>query len=274
MTNKYKIIDIHAHIFPDKVASKAVKAIGNYYGVSMEGSGTVDGLLENGSAIGVSKYVVHSSATDVHQVSAINDYVSEVQNSYSQLIGFGTLHPGLPEPLKEVERIISLGLHGIKLHPEFQHFVIDAEEMMPVYKAIEGRLPLLIHMGDENTDSSSPVRLARVLDMFPDLVVIAAHFGGYRAWDEALKYLVGRDVYMDTSSSLYFLEPSRATYMIREHGINKMLFGSDYPMWNHKEEFERFLRLDLNEEERACILYENAYKLLSHRNDFTPAQIF
>lgn len=274
MTDNYKIIDIHAHIFPDKVAAKAVSAISNYYGVPMAGAGTVDDLLEKGSAIGVDEYVVHSCATDVHQVAAINDYVSEVQKSSDRFIGFGTLHPGLSEPQKEVERIISLGLRGIKLHPEFQRFVLDADEMMPVYKAIEGRLPLLIHMGDENTDSSSPKRLARILDMFPDIVVIAAHFGGYRAWSEALEYLVGRNLYMDTSSSLYFLEPSQAVYMIRKHGVNKFLFGSDYPMWNHEEELERFLKLDINEKERACILYENANKLLSFRNDLTPADVF
>ena len=56
---EYKIIDIHAHIFPEKIASKAVRAIGDYYGVPMEGEGTVEDLLKKGSAIGVSKYVVH-----------------------------------------------------------------------------------------------------------------------------------------------------------------------------------------------------------------------
>jgi len=271
---EYKIIDIHAHIFPEKIASKAVRAIGDYYGVPMEGEGTVEDLLKKGSAIGVSKYVVHSSATDVHQVAAINDYILQVQKSSDLFIGFGTLHPDLSDPLKEVERIISLGLHGIKLHPEFQHFVIDSEEMMPVYEAIEGRLPLLIHMGDENTDSSSPKRLARVLDKFPGMVVIAAHFGGYRAWDEAFRYLVGRDIFMDTSSSLRFLEPSEALNIIRKHGVSKILFGSDYPMWTHKDEFERFLKLDLNENERALILHGNAEKLLSLRHGVKTSDVF
>ena len=212
-TNKYKIIDMHAHIFPDKIAEKAVESIGRYYHSPMTGTGTVDGLLKGGNKIGVSKYVVHSSATNVEQVKAINDYVSGVQSAHSEFIGFGTLHPGLEDIDQEVERIISLGLKGIKLHPEFQEFIIDSDEMLPVYKAIEGKLPVLIHMGDEKKDSSSPVRLARVLDMFPELVVIAAHFGGYR-------------------------------------------------MWDHEEELERFLKLDLTEEERRAILYENAQRFL------------
>lgn len=262
-TNNYKVIDIHAHIFPDKVAERAVDSIGKYYGISMKGPGTVDGLLESGSKIGVSKYVVHSSATHVEQVCTINDYVFNVQSSHSELIGFGTLHPDLEDVDHEVDRIISLGLHGVKLHPEFQEFNIDEDAMLPVYKALEGKLPVLIHMGDEDKTSSSPVRLAKILDMFPGLVVIAAHFGGYTMWEESSEYLIGRNLYMDTSSALAFLAPWRAVDMIRKHGVQKMLFGSDYPMWDHEEELERFLRLDLTEKERIAILHGNAKRLLN-----------
>jgi predicted TIM-barrel fold metal-dependent hydrolase len=255
---KYQIIDMHAHIFPDKVASRAVESIGSYYNIPMSGPGTVGGLLESGRRIGVSKYVVHSSATNVDQVVTINDYVSGVVSANSEMIGFGTLHPGLADADAEVTRLIGLGLKGIKLHPEFQRFVIDDEDMLPIYRAIKGRLPVLIHMGDENRDSSSPVRLARILDMFPDLVVIAAHFGGYRMWDESMQYLVGRNLYMDTSSALAFLSPEKAVRMIRQHGVPKMFFGSDYPMWDHEEELGRFLGLDLTEDERKAILFGNA----------------
>jgi predicted TIM-barrel fold metal-dependent hydrolase len=259
----YDIIDIHAHIFPDKIAEKAVYSIGKYYGVPMRCSGTVDGLLESGRNIGVEKYIVHSSATNVEQVKTINDYVSGVTREHPELIGFATLHPDMADVPAEVDRIVKLGLKGLKLHPEFQHFSIDDDNMMPIYEAVEGRLPVLIHMGDQNVDSSSPARLARVLDRFPGLTVIAAHFGGYSMWDLSYEYLIGRNVYMDTSSSLYFITPEKAVDMIRKHGAEKILFGSDYPMWDHKEELDRFLALDLTEEERRAILSGNARRLLS-----------
>lgn len=263
ITEKYPIIDMHTHIFPDKVAAKAVAATGKYYGVQMYRSGTVEDLLESGRRISVSKYIVHSSATIARQVRAINDYVSSVQVSNPELIGFATLHPGLEDVQGEVSRIISMGLKGVKLHPDFQNFAIDDEDMMPIYEALEGRLPVLIHMGDVNSDASSPVRLARILDKFPRLVVIAAHFGGYQMWDLSCEHLIGKRLYMDTSSSLAFISPTKATDMIRRHGVDKMLFGSDYPMWDHKEELERFLRLELTEEERRAILFSNAKRLLS-----------
>jgi hypothetical protein len=262
LNNKYEIFDMHTHIFPEKIAAKAVHSIGSYYGITMYGAGTVDGLIESGKKIGVSKYIVHSSATTVDQVKRINDYVSEVISGHDEFIGFGTLHSGLDDIDAEVDRIIALGLKGIKLHPEFQNFVIDSEVMLPVYKAIEGRLPLLIHMGDENKDSSSPRRLSRILDMFPRLTVIAAHLGGYQMWDESIECLVGRNVYMDTSSSLYFMTPEKAVKIIRAHGVEKVFFGTDYPMWDHEEELERFLKLDLTESERKAILSGNAKRFL------------
>ena len=268
--NKYEIIDMHAHIFPDKIARKAVKATGNYYGITMSGPGTVGGLLERGGKIGVCKYVVHSSATSAGQVKSINDYIADVQSSHSEFAGFGTLHPGLEDIEPEVKRIIALGLHGIKLHPDFQGFNIDDSSMLPIYKALEGRLPVLFHMGDENSDASSPARLAKVLDMFPGLIVIAAHFGGYKTWDEASEYLIGRSIYMDTSSTLAFISPERAVEMIRRHGVHKMLFGTDYPMWDHEKELQRFLRLDLTEDERYLILHANAEKLLSAKPPRLP----
>ncbi|HOQ06873.1 MAG TPA: amidohydrolase family protein [Clostridiales bacterium] len=260
-----EIIDIHAHIFPGRIAEKAVSSIGKYYGIKMSHKGTVEDLLESGSRINVSKYVVHSSATVVEQVRAINDYIAEVQSAHPEFVGFATLHPGLGNVAAEVDRIIGLGLRGIKLHPEFQRFSIDDDDMMPIYEAVEGRLPVLMHMGDENADSSSPVRLSRVLDRFPGLVVIAAHFGGYRMWDLSCEYLIGRNVYLDTSSTLAFISPEQATDMIRKHGADKVLFGSDYPMWDHREELERFMALDLTEEERKAVLYGNAEKLLLGR---------
>ncbi|MDP4109220.1 MAG: amidohydrolase family protein, partial [Bacillota bacterium] len=139
---------------------------------------------------------------------------------------------------------------------------IDDPDMMPVYKALEGKLPVLIHMGDEHRDSSSPKRLRKVLDLFPGLTVIAAHLGGYRKWDDSIKYLLGKNVYFDTSSSLFMLDKLKATEIIRGHGVKKVLFGSDYPMWSHEEELRRFLNLGLTPEENELILWKNASSLL------------
>lgn len=258
-----RIIDAHVHIFPEKIAEKATVSIGNYYGIQMFANGTIEDLIANGKKINVYRYIVHSTATKVEQVETINDFIAETKSRYKEFIGFGTLHPELENVEAEVNRIISLGLKGIKLHPDFQDFNIDDECMMPIYQTLEGRLPVLIHMGDEKRTSSSPGRLARVLELFPKLTVIAAHLGGYMMWEDSIKYLVGKNVYFDSSSSLAVLDRGKATDIIKKHGAEKVLFGSDYPMWSHEEELERFYKLDLTDEERELILWKNASKLLN-----------
>ncbi|HEX9059894.1 MAG TPA: amidohydrolase family protein [Clostridia bacterium] len=259
-----KIIDAHVHIFPEKIAEKATKSIGSYYGIEMFASGTIEELLRNGEKINVYKYIVHSTATKVEQVETINNFISETQSKYKNFIGFGTLHPELDDVESEVERIISLGLKGVKLHPDFQGFNIDDPCMMPIYGAIEKKqLPVLIHMGDENKDSSTPKRLSNVIKLFPNLTVIAAHFGGYQMWDDSIEYLVGKNLYFDTSSTLAILEKEKVTNIIRRHGVEKILFGTDYPMWSHEEELQRFYNLELTDEERELILWKNASKLLN-----------
>ncbi|MBO7612472.1 MAG: amidohydrolase family protein, partial [Treponema sp.] len=76
------------------------------------------------------------------------------------------------------------------------------------------------------------------------------------------EYLAGKRVWFDTSSSLWKLPLDEAKKIMKKHGIEKMLFGSDFPMWDHEEELEKFNRLDLTGEEREAILYKNAEKLL------------
>ena len=256
------IIDAHTHIFPSKVAIKATQATGNYYGAQMYGNGTIEDLLTKGKEINVHKYIVHSTATKVDQVESINDFIANAQAMNESFIGFGTLHPDLTNANLEINRLIGLGLKGIKLHPDFQDFNIDDPSMMPIYKALEGRLPVLVHMGDEKRTTSSPERLSNVLNKFPNLTVIAAHLGGYQMWDKSIKYLVGKNLYLDTSSSLAFLSKEKATYIIKEHGTKKVLFGTDYPMWSHEEELQRFLSLDLTTEDQEQILWRNASNLL------------
>lgn len=258
----YRIIDTHAHIFPGKIVEKAVASIGSFYSIPMEGRGTGTDLVNCGKKIGTERYVVHSVATTPRQVRHINDFIRYEMDRHPEFIGFMTLHPFMEGMHEEIERALEMGLCGVKLHPDFQEFNIDDERAMELYRAISGRAILLLHMGDEFKDFSAPRRLARVLDRFADLTVIAAHYGGYHAWEDSRKYLVGRNVYFDTSSSLFMLDAQEAADMMHAHGMDKMLFGTDYPMWLHEEELARFLALPLTEQERKQVLYDNAAALL------------
>jgi len=259
---------MHTHIFPDKISDKAVEAVGSFYGIKMQRKGTSKDLVEDGEKIGATRYLVNSTATKPSQVSSINHFISQEIKTNSRFIGFGSLHPGSENLENDIEEIFDLKLSGIKLHPDFQEFNLDDPITYKMFDMCQGRLPFLIHMGDNRYPYSQPWRLLNVLEKFPKLFVIAAHLGGYTMW-ASLKtpYLSHPRIYMDTSSSLPFLAPEEAVSIIRKHGVEKVFFGTDYPMWDHVGEFERFMKLPLTDKEKEMILCTNAKRFLLQCHD-------
>ncbi len=261
--NKYKIIDAHCHIYPDKIAQKASDSTGAFYDIPMHMDGKTSTLLQYGVAAGINHFIVQSVATTPKQVSSINKFIAtSVAESGGRFTGLGTLHPDSENIEADVNEIIELGLKGVKLHPDIQRFKLDDYRMLKIYELCEGRLPLLVHTGDNRYDYSNPNRIIPILDIYKNLTFIGAHFGGWSIWEEATSKLKGyNNFYVDCSSSLYALTPCKAKELIMTYGTDRVLFGTDYPMWNPKEEIERFLEIDLLESERQDILYNNAARL-------------
>lgn len=262
-----EIIDVHAHIYPEKIEQKAVEGIGNFYNLAMhQNHGTAKTLIKQGAKMGVNKYLVHSVATVPQQVQTINNFITSECKENPEFIGFGAIHADMENPLDEIERIKDLGLKGLKIHPDTQHFNMDDPKMLEIYSAIEGKLPIAIHCGDYRYDYSHPRRLANVIDNFPNLTIIAAHFGGWSVWDLALEILEDRvkksNCYFDTSSSMEFLGKRRSYELIKAYSPERMLFGTDFPMWRTKDELEFLQTLPLTSNELEMILSCNAKRVL------------
>lgn len=255
---KMQVFDIHTHIFPDAIAEKAVINLSHYYNVKMDSVGTYDSFKHSmQEAEIIKKCLVFSTATTAHQVESVNNFISGIINE--NIYGFGSMHPDYDEIENEIDRLMSLGLRGIKIHSDFQGFNVDCKAACRIYEYAQERgVPILFHAGDENVDSSSPKRFRHIKDMFPGLIMILAHLGGYSAWDESEKYLVGQDVYFDTSSTLWKIDKEQAIRIIRNHGADRCFFGTDFPMHNPKTCIEEFMNLGLSEEENHKILWQNA----------------
>lgn len=259
MYEKYEIIDAHAHIFPEKIAENATINIGHFYDIPMKDLGLSSKLIQSGSKIGVAKYLVCSTATTPRQTRHINSFIATECAVHPEYFGFGTTHPDSDDLAGDIAQIKELGLHGVKLHPDFQRFNADSPEAFKIYELMEGELPLMIHCGDNRYDFSAPERIANICKNFPKLKVQAAHMGGYRCWDKAVELLPQRyeNLCIDISSSMPFMSPQRAAEIIRLYGVENSLFGCDYPMWDHRDELELFLSLGFTEEENRLILAEN-----------------
>ncbi len=258
----YWAADTHAHIYPGKIAEKATASVGNFYHIDMLNVGLPHVLVQQGSKAGIDRFLVCSVATKVAQVRSINEFIQRKCTEYPQFVGLAAWHQDVEDIEVELDDIQSRGLKGIKLHPDFQEFFIDDEKMLPFYREANRRgLPVLFHTGDSRTDFSSPRRLMNVLEKIPDFTCIAAHLGGYTEWEDARKELRGTNVYVDTSSSLFALSNEQACRSIEHFGVERTMFGTDFPMWDPSTEIERFFALELSEEDNRKILYENFARL-------------
>ncbi len=258
-----KRIDAHCHIYPDAIAERAVSGIGHFYDLPLVYRGTLSDLIEKQDAAGISNGVIFSVATTPHQVDSINRFIAKAaEESNGRFVGLGALHPESETLKEDIETILSLGLRGVKLHPDFQRIKLDDYRCLKIFELCEGRLPVLLHTGDARYDFSNPNRLAPVLSIFSELTVIGAHFGGWSVWDEAEEMLTEfPNFYVDTSSSFYAMTPERAKRLFRKYGASRVLFATDYPMWRFEDELRHVEALDLCEEEKHAVFYGNAARI-------------
>ncbi len=269
-------IDCHMHAFADKIADKAVNQLINYYQMPTPFGGRLNDVLAAADEAGLDGLVLLVAATKPEQVKPANDWVLSMVNQYRQekekalsklkIAHFGTYHVEDPDWLSEIKRLRSAGVKGIKLHPEFQGIDLANPMLKPFFEEVKNDFILMIHVGDpvvSPNNMSTPKKIAAILDDFPGIKIIAAHLGGYCLWDEAYDVLAGRDVYLDTSSALCYLDQTLARKIFVKHGTDKILFGSDFPLRSPKQDFEVLDRIDwLSSRDKERILGLNCAELL------------
>lgn len=261
-----RVFDIHAHIYPDAIASHAVRAISEAYdGVPIQNDGRLDTLISELDEAEIRAAAIHSVATTPHHAESINRYILGVAQAHPRrFVPFASLHPDMPDLEAAVEDVVEKGFAGVKLHPECQRFLVDEPRAIRLLGLLAGRLPVLMHCGDMHLDNSAPERVLRMLDKVPDLTLICAHLGGWTSWEKSSRALIGSGVYADCSSSLFALDGETAVRILRGYGVDHVFFGSDYPAWTPGEELERFFRLPLDGDEREQILWDNAKRMFAN----------
>jgi uncharacterized protein len=235
------LLDVHTHAFHPKIADKVLAQLEAHYGISPVGAGLATDLTRRLEAAGLEGAVVHTAATGPAQVVPANNWAIEIAADNPCLIGFGSLHPEFTDFEAELDRLEAAGVPGIKIHPDFQGFFLDDPRLGAIIEAAGTRFTFMVHVGDRlppEKNPSCPRKLARLIKDFPGIRVIAAHMGGYLHWKYALEHLTGLDVYIDTSSTLPFIDTDLLRLLYDSHPPERILFGSDYPLFEPKTELE------------------------------------
>lgn len=266
------IIDFHTHIFPDSIAEKTVSSLAEKSGNTPYGDGSLAKTIESMKNNCIDYSVTLPVVTKPSQFNSILKFAIKC-NEYENLIAFGGIHPDDTEFETHLMQIKESGLKGVKLHPDYQGTFIDDSKYINIIKTcIDLDLIVVIHAGfDEGFPETVHCTPERALNMIkqvyndkkPDKYhIVLAHGGGNRMFDEVEKFICCQPVYLDLSYILSYISIDQLLRIINKHGINNILFATDFPWSNPAEDISFLKSLPLSEEEKEYIFSKNALKAL------------
>ena len=260
------MIDFHAHIFPEKIADKTIPHLAEVCGTGPFTNGKEEGLLQSMEKAGVTCSVILPVVTAPKQFDSINRFAMQYLSG-DKLLSFGGIHPDNDNYKERLRWIKEQGFKGIKFHPDYQEtYFNDIKYKRMISYASELDLIVVTHAGYDPVSPKiihcTPQMVEEVLDEVAPTKLVLAHLGGNEMFDEVEQRLVGRDVYFDTANLLNRIEDEQLIRIIRNHGVEKILFATDSPWGDQKEFVEYFQNLSLSEIEKNKIFMENAVKLL------------
>ncbi len=275
MIEGYKVIDFHTHAFPDAIAERTMKYLAERGGMTPRGNGTAAALKAHMRESGVSLAVNLPVVTKPSQYRSVNDYAAALNAAGGEIMSFGGIHPESEDLEGELDGIVSRGLRGIKLHPDYQGVRIDDPRFIAVVRAALARgLHVVTHAGLDlaypDDVHAMPEATARLLDALGDLPssgrgrLILAHLGGVLPSEQELRrHIIGREVVLDLAYIIRHLAPEQLCAIIRAHGADRVIFGSDYPWSDPKADACALIRSGLSGDELRAVLSGNAERLLA-----------
>jgi predicted TIM-barrel fold metal-dependent hydrolase len=279
------IIDCHTHIFPDEVRKnrevfcqkdKSFSSVYTNHKARLIGA---EDLIASMDEAGIAQSVICGFPWSEPELCSLhNQYLFDSASCYpKRLIVFILLLYSDPEwSRKELERGIKNGAKGVGeialYHREMT--LRDIEVMKPIFKEMEKRrIPILLHT-NEHLGHSYPGKGTTPLEIFyqfalnfPSLPILLAHWGGglpfYELMPEVAKAM--KNVYYDTAASP-FLYSKKIYGVAREIvGVEKIIFGSDYPLVRPQRYFQEIKESGLSKEDQKKILGLNFLEFLQLR---------
>lgn len=277
------IIDFHTHIVPPRIKERRVEYLGRdpcfslLYSQPKAKLATAEELIASMDEDGVDLSVALNLGWTSHELCVeTNDYILESISRYPErLIGFCAIQPKAGDAaLAELERCARAGAKGLgEMRPDIQGFDLgDKTVMKPaVEMAIRYNLIFLSHasepVGHEylGKGNITPAVLYSFITNFPKLKIVCAHWGGglpfYALMPEVGEALT--NVFFDTAATPFLYHRHIFQHTMYLVGIDKVLFGSDYPLLTQKRVIEQVDSLDLHDLAKEMILGANALRLLS-----------
>ncbi len=264
------IIDFHTHVFPDSMAKRVVDNMAVETGIMPYLDGTVGALTDSMAKAGIDISVLLPVLTKPSQFKTVNNYELGIAHEYdngTRLIAFGGVHPDSPTLKDDIKEIRRMGMKGIKLHPDYQQIDFDdPRNIRAVDYASEEGLITVVHAGLDMAFARhvhcTPPMVVNLLKEITPRNLVLAHMGGLYYFDEVEELLIEKDVYFDTAYFIGKTNHRQITRIMRNHGIDRILFATDSPWGDQKKNVELFDTFELTAKEQEAVFCKNAMRLL------------
>lgn len=187
------------------------------------------------------------------KVQSENDRHIAIASTFPRLKALGTLHPQMNNLADEVERVSDLCITGFKLASFAQRFDIasdDVKKKLLTLKKIGMRKKITftialdtfnranVHFKVHEDHITTPAKLNSVVNRHPEIRFLATHMGGLRANFHTLRRHLkpAPNLYLDTSNAAHTLNADQFVQLLQEHGADHILFGTDWPWFDHAPE--------------------------------------
>ena len=276
------VIDFHTHLFQKSVRENRESYFDGEPGfrllyepknAKLVGAETLIAAMDEQ---GVDKSVVFGFPWQNSETAKENnDYILDSISRFpDRLIGFCCVDVMGKGAVQEVERCLENGMTGVG-ELAFYGSGIDAaalDRLDPIMQVCRtsGRV-ILIHTNEpvgHMYPGKSPITLGQIFKLvsrFPDNRIVLAHWGGgiffYNLMKREVKETL-KNVYFDTAASPFLYDPGIYTQAIALAGMDKILFGTDYPLLSPNRYFKEMKSAGLTDMEFGALCGENAKKLL------------
>ena len=266
------IVDFHTHVFPDKIANSTISALSSNSGNKPSTDGTVQGMIRAMDRSGADICVTLPVLTKSTQFDSVARFAKSINDEFKgkekRLVSFAGMHPDCDGVDEKMSFLKEQGFLGVKIHPDYQSTYIDDKRYIEILKcAKKYDLIVVTHSGVDDGYVGQPVRCTpeRVLNVIEEVrheKFVLAHFGAHKQWGEVLDKLAGSNVYFDTAFTFHEIDPVLFKEIVFKHGSDKILFATDCPWRDIKDDLEIFESMGFSEEVKQKILYKNALRLL------------
>ncbi len=266
------IIDFHTHVFPDKIAKSTIETLASNAHNKPYTDGTVQGMIDALNRANADIAITLPVLTKPTQFESVLNFAvslnEKFKNENKKLISFAGIHPRCEDIDEKMSRIKSLGIKGVKIHPDYQNTFIDDEGYIEILKcAKKYDLIVVTHAGVDDAYVGEPIKcppekVKKVINEVGHKKFVLGHFGAHKQWEEVLEILAGEDVYFDTAYTLHEINENLFKQILLKHGEDKILFATDCPWQDILTNAEILKSYNLPNDTLDKIFYKNALKLL------------